>query len=72
MSKSRIAEYMALLARSERARKAHREDADKAMREFGLTDEQRAVIATKDPEAIKEAVRKEDPDAVQTLAIVFG
>ena len=71
MSKSRIADYMAELAKDPAARKAFNDDPDKAMRDFGLTAEERAVVATRDPAKIREAVRKKDPKAVETLAIVL-
>jgi hypothetical protein len=66
-----IKAYMALLAANPQARQDHKRDPEKAMSDFGLTEEQRAIIKAA-VDSITEAVRKEDPNAVQALRIVFG
>jgi hypothetical protein len=63
--------YMALLAGNPQARQKHKGDPDKAMQDFGLTAEQIAIIKQA-VDMITEAVREEDPNAVQALRIVFG
>jgi hypothetical protein len=62
---------MELLAANPQARQDHKRDPDKAMTDFGLTPEQIAIIKQA-VDMITEAVRQEDPNAVQALRIVFG
>jgi hypothetical protein len=68
----KIADYLAELASDPKAREAHRQDPQEAMRKYSLNDEEREIIASEDHERIREAVRKSDPKLAETLAIILG
>jgi hypothetical protein len=70
MSKA-ISDYMAHLAGSEEAREKHRADPDAAMREHGLSDEDREVVSGGDHEEIRAAVRGSNPGLADTMSIIL-
>jgi hypothetical protein len=70
MSK-RISDYMAHLADSEDAREKHRQDPHEAMKEHGLTDEERDIVASGDEDRIRAAVSESDPGLAQTMSIIL-
>jgi hypothetical protein len=67
-----IMEYMIVLAEDEDARARHKDDPEAAMLEFGLSEEEREIVASNDHERIRKEVAKHDPKVARTLAIVTG
>jgi hypothetical protein len=67
----KIAAYMDLLTSSRSARDEFRADAQAAMIKFGLSEQERAVIATRDAAKIRAEVAKVDPNRAKALHITF-
>jgi Aromatic-ring-opening dioxygenase LigAB, LigA subunit len=65
-----IAAYMAHLTSDKSARDEFHRDPEGAMTRFGLSAEDRAIVATRDPAKIRAAVAKVEPKRSQ-LPITF-
>jgi hypothetical protein len=67
----RIVDYMQLLTVDEQARADFHRDPDGAMTSFGLSLEERTIVASGDPARIRAAVAKSDSRAAKLLTITF-
>jgi Aromatic-ring-opening dioxygenase LigAB, LigA subunit len=66
----KIAAYMKHLTDDPNARAEFHRDAESAMKAFGLNDQERAIVASRDPAKIRAAVAKAAP-AHGPLVITF-
>ena len=67
----KIAAYMAYLTRNKSARDEFQADPNAAMTKFGLSAEDQAIVATRDPDKIRAAVAKDSPKSAPSLQITF-